>query len=292
MKPYFLFLGLSSMLFSVVPVDNICSISIAKSGTHLTTKAIKLLTRYEYCQSKYGEKGSCLKHKNCENYLFTHFYHVDFTAEDARNQRINPVENPNRKYIVTVRDLRAVLVSASNYYSEFPIVRTYNHYNKHENEDFKEETYLWLQELNNQWLTNKENKWLTKNVELLLDTEQYVADTILDIRNGVRWLKTFNEVSKDQILIVHFEDLVGPRGGGSKVRQLKAFQEIADFLEVKVSKRAINILANLLWGSAGTFSQGRNRGKTTAYTRYFTKDCEKKFWSLLSEEMYYLGYSK
>ncbi|MCH9811633.1 sulfotransferase domain-containing protein [bacterium] len=283
MKRYF-WLFITSSLFGAISTDDFCCVSIAKSGSNLTTRAIRLLTGYKYCQKKYLlPDGGCHKHRNkCDRFYFTHFYPE--VANDL-HPKMNPRENPGLKYVVTVRDLRDVLVSSSRYWPELPTTRTFGSIYRHR--DLHDEvTCKILAELNEEWIYNK-NHAVEKNVDLLLDTSFYLSDTIRDIQNAVAWLKRNKEVN-DRILVVHYEDLVGPKGGGNKERQIAALKKIAAFLEVDLSGRNLERTAKFLYGRAPTFMVG----KAGKYKSYFSEEATEKFWELLTDEMDYLGYSE
>ncbi len=55
------------------------------------------------------------------------------------------------------------------------------------------------------------------------------------------------------LLFVYFENLVGPKAGGTKEIQLAEIQKIADFLDVQVSPEYIEYIADNLWGGTESF---------------------------------------
>ncbi len=114
MKRCFTVLIFFTNLFGQLSTENFCFVTIAKSGSNLTAKAIRLLSGYDYCMSKYGSEGGegCYQHDLCDRFFFTHFYPY---ANNDLHPKMNPLKNPQMKYIFNVRDLRDVFVSASHF---------------------------------------------------------------------------------------------------------------------------------------------------------------------------------
>jgi len=68
------------------------------------------------------------------------------------------------------------------------------------------------------------------------------------------------------VLVVKFEDLIGPKGGGDLEKQKNEIKRIAKFLDIPLTERKLNFVINHLWGKTQSF---RNPviGK---WKRYFT----------------------
>lgn len=60
--------------------------------------------------------------------------------------------------------------------------------------------------------------------------------------------------------MVKFEDLVGPRGGGSAESQREAIERVVNHLELEVSEQKIHSIQENLFGSGRTFRKGRAGG--------------------------------
>ncbi len=60
-----------------------------------------------------------------------------------------------------------------------------------------------------------------------------------------------------QVLMVYFENLVGPRGGGSREVQLDEIRRIANHLEVELSQERLEEIADNLFGGTSTFMSGQ-----------------------------------
>ncbi len=68
------------------------------------------------------------------------------------------------------------------------------------------------------------------------------------------------------LLVIYFENLVGPKAGGSKSKQVQEIKKIADFLNISVSEERINEIADNLYGGTVSF---RNP-KIGLWRDYFT----------------------
>lgn len=83
------------------------------------------------------------------------------------------------------------------------------------------------------------------------------------------------------LLIVFFEDLVGPRAGGSRELQLAAIRSIADFIEINPSEQEIQYVADNLWGDTSSFRDPKiGRWKdvfTDRHKEAFKKTCMAQF---------------
>ena len=114
-----------------------------------------------------------------------------------------------------------------------------------------------------------------------------LTDIIKNINNWYnRWLPWMNY---PYAITVHFEDLVGSKGGGNDSRQLAAVKAIAKYLSVDLSEeRAEEIATNLFGDNAGTF----RKGKIGAWKDEFTPDHKELFKHYGGELLIKLGYEK
>lgn len=74
-------------------------------------------------------------------------------------------------------------------------------------------------------------------------------------------------------LVVKFEDLVGPLGGGLEGVQLANIQQIAAHVGIKVDARQSKLIAEGLFGNSGTFREGKIDG----WKKYFTPALKEAF---------------
>jgi hypothetical protein len=88
-----------------------------------------------------------------------------------------------------------------------------------------------------------------------------------------------------RILCVSYEQLVGPRGGGSRSVQLNTTRRVMDYLSVP-RKRAASIASRLYSARARTFRQG----KSGSWRQEFTPDLTRKFNRLHRDILNRYGY--
>jgi len=75
------------------------------------------------------------------------------------------------------------------------------------------------------------------------------------------------------LLIVYFENLVGPKGNGTKEKQVSELQKIAQFLGVSLSIEQLEEIADQLYGGTPSF-----RSPQIGFWKdYFTKEHKKAF---------------
>ncbi|MBM3208334.1 MAG: sulfotransferase domain-containing protein [Chlamydiae bacterium] len=90
-------------------------------------------------------------------------------------------------------------------------------------------------------------------------------------------------------LVVHFEDLVGPQGGGNKEKQTNTIFRIANFIGLPISKKTASQYGDELFGdTGGTFRKGKiGSWKTEMNT-------DQKMWMKehFAKELIELGYEK
>lgn len=90
------------------------------------------------------------------------------------------------------------------------------------------------------------------------------------------------------VLSIQFEDLVGPRGGGSAHMQLITIKKIAHHLNLDLSKQELIEKANTLFGGTGTFREG----KIGSWKKHFKKKHIEAFKKHAGDLLITLGYEK
>ena len=90
----------------------------------------------------------------------------------------------------------------------------------------------------------------------------------------------------DYTVVVRFEDLVGPAGGGSKEAQSAAIFQVAQHLGVSLSAVQADAIGDNLFGGTATFRQGA----IGSWRRTFDEGHLKASETLLGELLVELGY--
>lgn len=94
--------------------------------------------------------------------------------------------------------------------------------------------------------------------------------------------------NRPDALLVHFEDLVGPKGGGDKKRQLQAIYKTADFLGVSLTQEAAEEIGEELFGHTKTF----RKGQIGRWREAYNAEHKRLFKEFVGESLIILGYEK
>lgn len=102
--------------------------------------------------------------------------------------------------------------------------------------------------------------------------------------------RIFLEWSREQYnLIVKFEDMVGPSGGGSHAAAERTVRSIADLLEIQLSANEVTHIAT---GSYDTASPTFRRGVIGDWANHFSPEHKQLFKALAGPLLIELGYEK
>ena len=110
------------------------------------------------------------------------------------------------------------------------------------------------------------------------------------------WLRTIDEFYRyfipwkecDSFCTIRFEDLVGPRGGGSLECQLKEIKKIANHLRLDVDDQVIEKVADQLFGGTETF----RKGQIGSWKDHFELRHKEAFKKIAGQLLIDLGYEK
>ncbi len=122
--------------------------------------------------------------------------------------------------------------------------------------------------------------------ERVLLSIQGKSGRFLDICSRMNGLIPWME--KEYVHPVRFEDLVGPEGGGSRSSQLAALKEMSDFLDLDLSRDAIEAIAGSLFGGTETF----RRGRAGTWREGFNAEHVQAFKTSCSQILIRLGYEE
>jgi hypothetical protein len=90
-------------------------------------------------------------------------------------------------------------------------------------------------------------------------------------------------------LVVRFEDLVGPRGGGVSEKQLDEIKRIGDFVERPLSRERAQRIAQKMY-SKGSLTY--RKGIVGDWRNHFTEDHQRVFKEVAGDILIRLGYEK
>lgn len=97
-------------------------------------------------------------------------------------------------------------------------------------------------------------------------------------------------INQKNFLLVKFEDLVGPAGGGTLENQVRTIKEIAAHMGYLITKPKLESVTEKLFGGTGTFKEGQSSG----WKKYFTPEIKALFQNdkRLMQLLVDLGYEK
>lgn len=124
---------------------------------------------------------------------------------------------------------------------------------------------------------------LSQQIDELMTGERF-GFRVFDIlyRRHYGWL----DLPAKNLLVVRFEDLVGPEGGGNRKDQINAIMDIAKKIGLPMSKTSAANIADNLFGKGPTFRSGQ----TENWKEMFSADQKQLFDQLYREDLLYLGY--
>lgn len=201
--------------------------SIQKSGTHLVDKCIGLMYP-EYKKAPiHGEMVLMLKKffKDPENHAFLGS-HIPYIPEIVKL-----IESNNCKCILNYRDPRDQIVALAHWLHKDPRINFMQYLDF---DDLLEELILCAF---NSRTCNRE-----------IGTELY--------NHYLPWESYLKWKDHPKFYVVRFEDLVGPKGGGTLEAQIRTIKELEKHIGVKISGNPEEI-ANKLFGGTASFRQGQ-----------------------------------
>lgn len=210
-------------------------ISIPKSGTHMLTKLLIMLTDLKH-RPVYtiGIAPAALNDQQFEDFMVNSKNSNQFAYGHTNPNAYSPFfmrfgeAHPEYVQIVQIRDLRDVIISYMHYVSDA----------------IKQE--LGGNPSNDEMLTHMLN--ITESTASM-SLERYV-------QYGITWANLPN------IVLIHFEDLVGPKGKGSADAQKETILNLVSKLNISLSEEKLEYIVDNLFGNmsgppSGTFRKGQ-----------------------------------
>ena len=240
----------------VYTADNqkVLVLSIPKAGTQLVKKAMKLITKKRFFLS--GSQGTVREvllselQWGVDNYLF-----CDHLVSEYNFLKADLSDNPIK--VVQIRDPRDILLSQIS----------------------------WMEKMESWWMSLKQVRAFN---ELPFDERLSRAILMPDANYGVRCFarNALDWMKNPTVFVCRFEDLVGPKGGGSRKRQEKTIEALAIHLGYPLEPERVAEIADELFGGTRTFRHGQIGG----WKEYFTPEHIELFKQVMGKELIELGY--
>lgn len=257
-------------LLSVLPVNSeireisqntpkkIVLITIPKSGTHLLAKALELMTgrKVDWIAPSVVANPTFDSNKRLNPFDRTIMKHhlfdcFDFIKADKSGKYIK---------IVQIRDPRDILLSQINWMANC--------------------AWCWYapRDYNTQF-----NKWSFDQklrTTILFPEEDGFYSIRYFLRKALEW------INEPDVLVVRFEDLIGPQGGGDKERQEQAIKALANHIGYTLEQEDIDSIASKLFGGTQTFK----KGQIGTWREKYSSEHIALFKETMGEELIELGY--
>jgi len=243
-----------SALFSISLAQQIPIIitSIPKGGTHLLMKAVTLITGKQpgYLAPITGQQYTVFDEKSAQKVLASGkamiFSHLHYNDEAAET-----LTKHNFPVLFIYRDPRDLLLAAARLVTKrgMPVPEA----------------------------LGLAKPWASRHDEYVLQLINNITDIYA---NFTPWLEHPN------VYAVRFEDLVGPKGGGSAEKQLRVLRDIANHINMPLTETEATKIAEKLFGQSATFRKGQIGAWKVEFTTEHKQLFKQKGQALLEQ----LGY--
>lgn len=269
------------VLFILIHIGTLCGnqcspfvlLTIPKSGSHLTIKALHYLTGGTPVWHTRFPSLFCIAPK--DGFLYTHFVISKSLEEDYSYL-------PNLKKIINIRDLRDVAVSMVGHILQMP----WPGMTEEEVEDFRDmsfdEQLLFVIQYKYEI---KPNDPIALQVSLIKITEQ-----------------ALEYIHKKDVLVCRYEDLVGQQGGGSSTKQIGLLSKIVQYLDMahRSEEELFNISLCLYGNHQDVFKKKGfehyqstfREGKIGSWEKVFKEEHKDAFKKTYGQALIDLGYEK
>ncbi|MES2345181.1 MAG: sulfotransferase domain-containing protein [Chlamydiota bacterium] len=247
--------------------------TVPKSGSHLTIKALHFLTNgvslwHTHFPAMYTVRPD-------EGFLYTHLCISPGLEEDYANL-------PKLKKIVNVRDLRDVCVSIVHQIRKAP----WPGMTGEERAIFKQMPF-------------EQQLFYVFNYEYELREIAKVAPNNLQVSVS-KLAEQMLRLSLDpKNLVCRYENLVGPEGGGDAEAQIEELQRIAEYLNISVTRDYLISIASQLYGNSidpfgkegfEHFRSTFHKGQIGGWREMFTEEHKAIFKEKFGHVLIALGY--
>ncbi len=177
------------------------------------------------------------------------FFHVPYTLKAVKALERQGV----KKTFLLMRDPRDQIIALAHFMYALPELNAPAHYNP--------------------FLKNK--NMISDLITALIEDTRSLYEQYLP------WM------SLPRVLTIHFEDLVGPRGGGSTRKQLQTIRKMAKHIGLSPSDMDLKGIGYRLFGKSPTFRNGQIGEWKTTFTPEQKQLCKDRFGDLIVK----LGYA-
>jgi sulfotransferase 6B1 len=255
--------------------------SIPKAGTHLLRKCALL---FPGAQDAAAHLDMSVPNERMRNVLrkvhrggvvTAHLYYQEAYARMLAELRY--------KSLLIIRDPRDLAVSFALFVAKTPEHYLYTFFNSLPDDHAR--IMAAIMGVNQPLVVEGVNELIPP--ELRSERVQVEGIALGDISSSYR---IFLEWSREPYnLIVQFEDIVGPAGGGSHEAARQGVRKIADHLEIRLSPDEVDRIAI---GSYDSASPTFRRGMIGDWKNYFSSDHTSMFKALAGQLLIDLGYEK
>ncbi len=257
----FLFFSIVGSPSALCAEENFRLLTLPKSGTHLLVKCLYLLGAIdEVSESQF--QGLTLDREQQDKYG----WHI-------HSQNPEWFAKKKCKYLITVRDVRDVILSVHNW---MPYL-----YEKTDRPDL-------LNQVLHEYSGNP-----SQQISGLIRREPDLLGTQLLERYQSVIRLYHQRKSLHNVLFIKFEDLVGPEGGGDINQQQECIRNIARFLNIPdISDERVKKIATSLWGETETFCVSPHKRKIGRWKEVYSPDQVKDIHRFWDDYLLAFGYEK
>lgn len=238
-------------------------VTIPKSGTHLTVKLLNMMTNRS--PNSLNSERQNMTHEKFEicisNCKKSNQFAYNHTAPNAFNPYFLEFTEMHPEYVrlLQIRDLRDLIVS----------------YVYHNN------STVIIEEMGGDYSFDEKLTHI-----LRLDNSPWAKSIELNIQMAIEWLNI------PDVVILRFENLIGPKGGGKANIQKETIQKLAYCLGIQLSEETSNNIKDNLFGNTmgPNLSATFREGQIGSWQKHFTEEHLELFKQNWGHYQHQLGY--
>ncbi len=136
------------------------------------------------------------------------------------------------------------------------------------------------------------SKWISDTSTIYSPFDEgWKVSELLQLRGIDHFYKHFlGWADEPNFIVIRFEDIIGPRGGGDLQVQLSEINKVAEHCGVKLTQQKVLDIANQSWGDTNTFTNVKD--KVGQWKTHFTSEHKELFKRVGGQLLIDLGYEK